>query len=358
METSIKKLLKDNALVFDRALEKLIPRAYTDKSLIQTLGPPHYDYSPEAINRALAEPIWEFLDRGGKRWRPTLFLLICEALGKNPDDLLDFAIIPEIIHNGTIMIDDIEDSSEFRRGKPCTHRLFGIDIAVNAGNTMYYLPLLTLASYGEKLPKETATKLYEIYVQEMVNISFGQATDIAWHKGLVDVDRITENQYLQMCILKTGTLARMSAKLAAVLAGADNDLTERIGRYAETIAVAFQIRDDILDLTGGRFSEGKGGFGQDITEGKRTLLVINSLSKAKVRDRRRLLEILDMHTADQTIKREAISIIERSGSIEYAKEYARDIVAEGWNEINQSLPQSKAKEKLRAFASYLVEREI
>jgi geranylgeranyl pyrophosphate synthase len=358
MGIDIEKLLKDNASIIDRVIEKHIPRIYDKESLIHALGPPQYEYSPEAINKAMAEPIWEFLDRGGKRWRPTFFLLICEALGKNPNEFLDFAVIPEIIHNGTIMIDDIEDSSEFRRGKPCTYALFGLDIAVNTGNTMYYLPLLTFTKHKDQLSKEKLIKLYEIYVQEMINISFGQATDIAWHRGLIDASKITENQYLQMCTYKTGTLARMSAKLAAVLADADDDLIEKIGKFAETIAVAFQIQDDILDLISEEFSEGKGGLGQDITEGKRTLLVIHSLDEAEVIDRRRLMEILNMHTTDQKITREAIGIIRKYGSIEYAKKYAHNLVKEGWNEIDGSLPPSNAKEKLRAFASYLVEREI
>ena len=75
---------------------------------------------------------------------PRALLLICEALGKDSDYCLDFSIIPEVIHNGTLVIDDIEDSSEMRRGKPCTHKIFQLDIAVNAGNAMYYLPLLPL----------------------------------------------------------------------------------------------------------------------------------------------------------------------------------------------------------------------
>ena len=358
MGIDIEKLLKDNASIIDRVIEKHIPRIYDKESLTYALGPPQYEYSPEAINKAIAEPIWEFLDRGGKRWRPTFFLLICEALGKNPNEFLDFAVIPEIIHNGTMMIDDIEDSSEFRRGKPCTHALFGLDIAVNTGNTMYYLPLLTFAKHKDQLSKEKLIKLYEIYVQEMINISFGQATDIAWHRGLIDASKITENQYLQMCNYKTGTLARMSAKLAAVLADADDDLTERIGKFAETIAVAFQIQDDILDLISEEFSEGKGGLGRDIAEGKRTLLVIHSLDEAEAIDRKRLMEILNMHTTDPKIRREAIGIIREYGSIEYAKKFAHNLVKEGWNEIDGSLPPSNAKEKLRAFASYLVEREI
>ncbi|MCK5563459.1 polyprenyl synthetase family protein, partial [Candidatus Bathyarchaeota archaeon] len=116
MKTEIEKNLEEKTSVIDKRIEKYIPRKYSKDSLVFTLGSPRYEYNVEAINEAIAKPIWEFLDRGGKRWRPNLFLLVCEALGAEPEKLLDFAIIPEVIHNGTLMIDDVEDASELRRG--------------------------------------------------------------------------------------------------------------------------------------------------------------------------------------------------------------------------------------------------
>jgi len=357
-KVSIEKVLEEKAPIIDRAIERYIPRRYDEDSLVFTLGPPRYEYHPEALNKAIAEPIWEFLDRGGKRWRPTLFILVCEALGKDPQEFLDFAIIPEVVHNGLLMIDDIEDASESRRGKPCTYRLFGLDIAINAGNEMFYLPLLTLMKNKDKLPLKKINKLYEIYVQEMINVGFGQAMDIAWHRGMAKADEISEKQYMQMCAYKTGTIARMAAKMAAVLADASDDIIEKIGRFAESIGVAFQIQDDVLDLVGREFAAMKGGPGQDITEGKRTLMVIHTLKKAGLQDRKRLLEILNMHTADQKLREEAINIMRSYGSIEYAKRVARSIVRESWKDVDDVLPPSEAKEKLKAFADYLIERKI
>ncbi len=355
---SIEKILEEKALIIDKAIEKYIPRKYDKDSLVFALGPPRFEYHLQALNKAVAEPVWEFLDRGGKRWRPTLFILVCEALGKDPKEYLDFAIIPEVIHNGLIMIDDIEDSSESRRGKPCTHKLFGLDIAINAGNEMFYLPLLTLIKNKEKLPPSKMNKIYEIYAQEMINVGFGQAMDIAWHRGLANADEISQKQYMQMCAYKTGTIARMSGKMATVLADASDDVVEKIGRFAESIGVAFQIQDDILDLVSEEFAEMKGGLGQDITEGKRTLMVIHTLEKAEPNDRKRLLEILNMHTTDQRLRDKAIDIITDYDSIDYAKNYARSIVSESWKDVDDVLPSSEAKEKLKAFADYLIERQI
>jgi len=353
----VEKFLEEKAALIDKAIEKYIPRKFTKDSIVFKLNPPRRAYNLDALNKAIAEPIWEFLERGGKRWRPVLFLLIIEALGKNPEDFVDFAIIPEVIHNGTLMVDDIEDASEFRRGKPCTYKIYGLDIAINAGNAMYYLPLLPLIKNKEKISKEKLCKVYEIYVQEMISLSMGQAMDIAWHKGIADADKIGEEDYLQMCAYKTGTLARMSAKIAAVLADANEKLTDKLGHFAESIGVAFQMQDDILDLTGEEFAEKKGGRGQDITEGKRSLIVIHTLKVADAKDRKKLIEILNVHTSDQKLKDEAIQIMEKYGSIDYVKSFARKIVEESWKEVERLLPASEAKEKINAFAKFLIERK-
>jgi geranylgeranyl diphosphate synthase type I len=355
---SIDKFLEEKAVLIDKTIEKYIPRKFTKDAVLFKTSPPNYSINLETINRAVAEPIWEFLDRGGKRWRPTLFLLICEALGKKSDEFVDFAIIPEVVHNGTLMVDDIEDSSKLRRGKPCTYRIYGLDIAINAGNAMYYLPLLPLMKNKAKIPCEKLSRIYEVYVQEMINLSIGQAMDIAWHRGLADADKIGEEDYLQMCAYKTGTLARMSARLAAVLAGADERLVNKLGRFAESIGVAFQMQDDVLDLTSAEFTEKKGGRGEDITEGKRSLIVIHTLKVAKIQDKERLVKILNMHASDQKLRDEAIGIMEKYGAIDYVKQFARKTVKDSWREAEKLLVASEAKERLNAFATFLIERNI
>ena len=354
----IEKFLEEKAPLIDKAIEKYIPRKFTENAVLFKVDPPKYSCNIETINKAIAEPIWDMLDRGGKRWRPALFLLICEALGKKSEDFLDFAIIPEVVHNGTLVMDDIEDTSESRRGKPCTYKVFGLDIAVNAGNAMYYLPLLPLMDRKTDIPPKKLRDIYEIYVQEMMNLSIGQAMDIAWHKGLANADEIDEKDYLQMCAYKTGTLARMAAKIAAVLAGADKELVDKLGYFTESIGVAFQMQDDVLDLTGKEFAEKKGGLGQDITEGKRTLMVIRALKTANPRDKKRLVEILNMHTSDQKLRDEAIAIMQKNKAIESVKQTAAKIVEDSWREVDKLLPATEGKEKLKAFAEFLIKRSI
>jgi geranylgeranyl pyrophosphate synthase len=354
----VERFLKEKAPLIDKTIEKYIPRKYTKDSIQFKVNPPKYCCNVETINKAIADPIWDMLDRGGKRWRPALFLLICEALRNNAEYCLDFSIIPEVVHNGTLVIDDIEDSSEARRGKPCTYKIFGLDIAVNAGNAMYYLPLVPLMEKKNLLPAERLRDIYEIYVQEMINLSIGQAMDIAWHRGIANADNINEEDYLQMCAYKTGTLARMAAKIAAALSSADAKLIKKLGTFAESIGVAFQMQDDVLDLTGQEFAKKKGGLGQDITEGKRTLMVIRTMKTAEPKDKKRLVEILNMHTQDQKLRDEAIAIMHKNNAFDYVKKKADNMVEDSWKEAEKLLEESEGKEKLKAFAEFLIKRNI
>jgi geranylgeranyl pyrophosphate synthase len=358
MDIEIKELLKEFKPLIDETIKKYIPKEFDEKHLNFMLGSPRFKYTPETITEGISKPVWDYLERGGKRWRPYLFLLVYEALGGNPKDVIDFAILPELIHNATIIHDDIEDMSEERRGKPALHLIFGEDIAINVGDALYFIPFLPFFKLKHRFDKERLIKAYEICIQELIRVAMGQATDIVWHKGLCNADDVTEEEYLQMCLNKTGCIPRMSARLAATLAGKSEEVVEKLGRLAEGIGVAFQIQDDILNLTGEEFAKRKGGLGEDITEGKRSLLVIHTLRKANEKDRKRLLEILNMHTTDQDLRNEAIEIIKKYGSVEYAKEKARSLVKEAWDEIEKMLPESEAKKKLKAFAYYLIERKI
>jgi len=118
------------------------------------------------------------------------------------------------------------------------------------------------------------------------------------------------------------------------------------------------MQDDILDLTSGEFAKKKGGRGQDITEGKRSLIVIHTLKVANNKDRNRLIEILNMHTSNQKLVEEAISIMEKYDSINYAKNLAKEMVKDSWKKVEKLLPASDAKEKLKAFAKFLIERKL
>ena len=350
------KTLEELKRTIDQEIERLIPKNMDRFQLEKIFGKPRYEYDTGSINKAINEPIWDFLSRGGKRWRPAMFLLILEALGGDAKRFREFAIVPELAHEGSIITDDVEDDGEMRRGKPCLNRIFGVDVAINAGNFLYFLPLSVFVKSRGKLDDKTLLRVYEIYAQEMTNIHAGQAMDIWWHKGSSSP---TEMQYMQMCAYKTGTLARMSARLAVALSGRSKEQEDTMGRFAESIGVAFQIQDDILDIVSSGKDRKRFGkaTGNDIKEGKRTLMVIHTLKSASEKDRTRLIKILNSHTSDPELVEEVISLMERYGSVEYAKRKAKQLVLDAWKDA-EPLLKGSAKQKLKDFAYFLIERDF
>eukprot|EP00026_Physarum_polycephalum_P010020 Phypoly_transcript_10164.p1 GENE.Phypoly_transcript_10164~~Phypoly_transcript_10164.p1 ORF type:complete len:376 (+),score=57.27 Phypoly_transcript_10164:207-1334(+) len=338
-------------------IEKWIPREITDEYLLSACGMPSFSQLPATLTQAISVPIYDMLDRGGKGWRPALLLLIAEALEKPIEDVIDLTVICEVVHNGTLIIDDIEDRSTHRRGKPCSHIAFGSDLAINAGNAMYFLPMSILKQKSETLPPSVTIKLYQLYITEMTNIHIGQGYDIWWHSGK-GKEKVTVDNYMQMCAYKTGTLAKLSGMMAAYVCGATDEIAQAIGKFCESIGVAFQIQDDILCIVGEKFSEGKGGIGEDIREGKRTLMVIHTLQHAGEAKASRLIAILNKHTESQEEIQEAIKIVRETGSIDYARKVAQDLVRSSWESAKNVLPDSPARDNLYLFAQYLIHRNI
>jgi geranylgeranyl diphosphate synthase type I len=262
-----------------------------------------------------------------------------------------------VVHN-SLIVDDVEDQGELRRGKPCLHRIFGVDIALNAGNFLYFLPIYIFEKNKRKLEKEVYLKAIETYLEEMEKLHVGQGTDIFWHKG--KQKKISEKEYFQMCAFKTGCMSRLAAKLAAIFAKKEKDIVEKIGEFTQNIGIAFQIQDDILDveLTGGEREKFGKSFGNDIKEGKRSLMVIYTLKKANKRDRERLMEILDKKEKNKKEILEAISILQKYNSIEYARKKAEEIVRESWKKVDEIFIKRKAKEMLKELVQFLIERKL
>jgi len=339
----------------NQSLEKILPRKFTKESLEAVIGKTNYDLDQGAINKAINEPIWDLLDRGGKRWRPKLFLTIIDLFGKDPDEYVDLASVFELIHNGSLVIDDIEDLSKSRRGKETVHLIYGQDIAINAGNMIYFLPMKVLDQY--QFDSEIKVKIYQTYIDEIVKLHLGQGTDIAWHRGLVDSFKITESQYLQMCAFKTGGLSRMLSRIAAIVGGADDKLVKAIGGLGESLGVVFQILDDILNITENDLSTGK-GIGDDITEGKISLPVILSFGNLSKEKSARLNEILLFHTTDKKLIAEAINLIQAGQGIEKSRIIMKKLFEGAWGKLEPQLTDGEKKAKLLKLSKFLIDRQI
>ncbi|MXV64084.1 polyprenyl synthetase family protein [Natronorubrum sp. JWXQ-INN-674] len=353
----MRKTLADWRPAIDDAIADLVPREIDTDYLESFFGDPTYEYDPDGIQRALSNPIWDLLDRGGKRWRAVLFLVFIEGFGEDPAEYLPYACIPEILHNGTIIVDDVEDGAAIRRGEPALHHGYGQDVALNAGNAMYFLPLKVLADDPADLPADRRLAAYEMLTYELNRTHLGQGMDICWHNE--SEVRATPEQYLEMCACKTGCLGRIVARLAAIIADQPPEVEEAVARYAELTAVAFQIGDDILDVENslGRAGDFGKEFGNDIHEGKTTLLVIHAMQQSDSEQAKRLQEILNADSNTDAEVREALEIIEETGSLASARERALDLAAQARAEIEPLEFDDETGRKLREFTEFVIDRD-
>jgi geranylgeranyl pyrophosphate synthase len=355
LDLNIKDFLKKNIPAIEKEMETYIPRKASKEWIEKALGKTVFELDLEAYTAGCNTPIWDLLDRGGKRFRPILTCICAEAVNGNWEDGLKVAPIVELIHNGTLLCDDLEDDSQLRRGKPCIHKLYGVDTAVNTGTIMYFWPMVKIMNDDFSLGEEKKLKIYDLYLKEMLRVSSGQVWDIAWHNGGFTPN---EKQYLNMCLSKTGVLTKFACQLGAIIGNATEEQFKALGEFGQIIGVGFQIQDDILELTEDSFKEGKGSVGGDIHEGKRTLIVIRTLEVASEEDKKRLLEILDSHTEKESEILEALKIINKYDGIDYSKKKASEMVESAWNKIDSILPETNAKKILKKFAEYLVDRKI
>lgn len=341
----------------EETLASLLPRTIDEGYLADFFGEPTHAYDAAALQGALSDPIWELLDRGGKRWRAILFLLFVEAFGDDPEAYLEYAAIPEILHNGTIIVDDVEDGATHRRGGPALHRAHGTDIALNAGNAMYFLPLKIITRDPGGLPPDLRLHAYEMLMYELNRTHLGQGMDIWWHNE-AEID-ISEAEYLEMCACKTGCLGRIVARLAAIVTD-NRELEDAVAAYAEEMSIAFQIADDVLDVEhaleeGGEFGK---GVGNDIREGKKTLMAIHAVENAPAAEADRLAEILwAEENTDEEVK-EAVEILESTGSVEYAREAAVELSKSSKAHLADLDLAPEPAEKLAAFADFVVDRDV
>ena len=175
---------------------------------LQTIFPKKMNMVKDQFLSQINAPALDLIARGGKRWRPLLMMLFYQ-LYKSDDDILAFTPLVELPHNGTLIIDDIEDSSDFRRGKPAVHLIYGTDLSINTGNFLYFLPHICIDSSSFK--DEIKLAAYRYYNDSMTHLHIGQGLDILWHR---DKDYIpSEEEYMTMCSFKTGALSQLSGRL-------------------------------------------------------------------------------------------------------------------------------------------------
>jgi geranylgeranyl diphosphate synthase, type II len=220
---------------------------------------------PEAPT-SLYDPVRHVVDAGGKRVRPLLTAL-CYQLTKQDDGWLDAAIAIELLHTFTLVHDDIMDSAATRRGLPTVHAKYGVSEAILAGDVVIALAQRSLAQ------SDHASEMLAEFATGFIRVCEGQAYD----KDFEQQHDVTIADYINMIDLKTAKIAECAAVLGALAAG-DTKHVEALRSFAHHVGIAFQIQDDLLDLTADHAEFGK-TIGGDILEGKRTFLLLKLIEK-------------------------------------------------------------------------------
>jgi len=327
----------------ETVINKILPESIDSAWITNVAGNMESSLINHDWVRELTEPGRALLRRGGKRWRSLVCVLICEALGggKAADELVPLIEIP---HNGSLIIDDIEDNSSIRRGEPAIHKIFGEDLAINMGNLMYFLPTIVLER--SSLHPALQIAVTNDWLTMMRRLHLGQGYDIIWHNTPNYFP--SEEAYSEMCIFKTGSLAGLAARIGAGVAESDMgdyaklESVEQLGRVWEKLGCGFQIMDDVLNLTDG--VAGK-RWGDDIIEGKKSLPVVYHIAE-NPKDSSRLQNLFERAqkaaTQDEAI-REAVNLLLDSGAILKARSKGQQLLVQGRDELKKLLPDNQAR---------------
>jgi len=297
----------------------------------------------------LSEPIWHHLNTGGKRMRPALCLMTCEALGGNAEDAVPFATAVELLHNMFLLHDDIEDGDTVRRDRPAVWVMYGLANGVNAGDYLlaraYHCVLRTPVS------DEQRVRLVQIFTDVCERTIEGQALDINRRADA----HFRTSDYMRLVQLKTGYYLALGMVGGAIIADANEAVVQGLWRLGEALGPAFQIRDDVIDLTAGK---GRGGMlGSDIREGKASFLYAHACELASPAQRARLVEVMAKRRDDTSTEdvQWAMSLYRRLGAIDAARRTTEALVADALSIID-SLPM-KDKQAFRELANYVAQRE-
>lgn len=303
------------------------------------------------MDRYLYDPLKAYSINGGKRHRPLICFAACLAVGGNMERATSAAAAIEHFHTAALIHDDIADEAELRRGEPCLHLTEGVGLAINMGDLALSLVNGTVV-HDDNLDAETKVRVLTELTEMTRRTIEGQALDIGWARdGRYD---ITPEDYLVMATHKTAHYSgAVPLAVGAIIGGGTEAEVEALRNYGLDTGLAFQIQDDLLNLVGSEESTKK-DFRNDITEGKRTLMVVHALQNSSRRER--LIEILSSKEKDPAVLAEAVEIMEEAGSIDYARNYAENLTSIAKNRLVDMVEPSKARDLLISMADWFVKR--
>ena len=288
---------------------------------------------------------------GGKMLRPALAVLTSEAVGGNKENAFKAGAAIELIHTFSLIHDDIMDDDDMRRGMPSVHKVWGEDVAILAGDTLFSKSFeIILSSNPEDIDPYQINQALATVADACVKICEGQALDMSFE----DRYDVAEDEYMEMIFKKTGALIAGATKVGAIMGGASQDVVDAMYEYGRLIGLAFQIQDDYLDLASDEETLGK-PIGSDIVKGKMTIIAINALSASEGSDYDDLLEILKKEDNSQEDIDLAIELFNKYGAIENARTLELESVDKA-KEVLEILPDSSSKQALADIADFVLER--
>jgi len=303
------------------------------------------------MKRYLYGPLAEYSANAGKRHRPLICMLACEAVGGDPEAARSAAAAIEHFHTAALIHDDIEDASQTRRGEPCMHIREGEGLAINAGDLALSLVTGTVVD-DPTLDDATKLRVLHELVEMTTRTIEGQALDIGWARD--DRFDLTVDDYLLMANHKTAFYSgAVPLAVGAIIGGGSESQIATMRSFGMATGLAFQIQDDMLNLVGTREATKK-DFRSDITEGKRTLIAVHALHHSEQRER--LLVLLSSRPTEPAELDEAVEIMREAGSIDFANGYASKLVVDAKTALVAELPKSKARDMLAAMADFFIKR--
>jgi geranylgeranyl diphosphate synthase type I len=293
--------------------------------------------------------------KSGKRLRPVICLLVCQAVGGDPQPALPAAAAVELIHNFSLVHDDIEDGSHYRRGRRAVWDVWGSAQGINVGDGLFALARLAMHRLDEqRVPLSRFRAAALALDRACLSLCEGQFFDMDFEKRLdVDLD-----QYLWMIRHKTGALLATSAQLGAIVACDDEAVLEQYHRFGENLGLAFQIQDDILGTWGDERLTGK-STGTDIRDKKKTLPVVYVLNHPD--ERISAWKLIDLYSQegrlDETGIQATLDILERTGARAYAQGMAQKYFQLAMEALDSTGIEDTAQKWLRELAASLMNRK-
>lgn len=312
----------------------------------------------EQLARTLFKPIREISDRGGKSWRSYAALACCDVVQGDSRRFAKWLAMPELMHVGSLIVDDVQDKSTIRRGGPACHVVHGDALAINAGTAAYFLLHQLLMSAD--LPDDRKLKVYAFYFEALRAGHAGQALDLDGLGRLMPgVVETGEHQVLESRVrachrLKTGAPAGALARMGAVAGGGTDAQVDALGEFFEALGLAFQILDDVLNLRG--FKGDLKSRGEDIVNGTITLPIAKAMGRLDHKQREWLWTVLQSKGTDSMFVMRAVRLLEQCGAIQACVDEAEVMVEDAWKKAAPLFKPSLTKVMLRAFGWYVLER--